>query len=136
MSKGHTFYHNIIYCIRRKGKLFSSRKTGSPVREHSVFSAFPDGWIQRAVLHFQTSAELVKMLLFFWFMIQYFYIEKEKLVFTFTNDYGNMYLVKIGNNFNINKIMTNFPAVIVVKFIIFNYTTPLISGYIHNITAD
>lgn len=39
------------------------------------------------------------MLLFFRFLIQYFYIEKEKLVFTFTNAYGNMYLVKIGNSF-------------------------------------
>jgi len=43
--------------------------------------------------------ELVKLLLFIWILLQYFYIEKEKMVFTFTNGYGNMYLVKIGNKF-------------------------------------
>ena len=37
--------------------------------------------------------------LFFWFLIQYFYIEKRNSLFTFTTAYVNMYLVKIGNSF-------------------------------------
>ena len=39
------------------------------------------------------------MLLFIWILLQYFYIENEKMVFTFTNAYDNMYVVKIGNKF-------------------------------------
>ena len=35
-----------------------------------------------------------------------------------------------------NKIMTNFAADFVAKFIIFNYTMPLISCYPDRITAD
>ena len=41
------------------------------------------------------------MTLFFHVKKQYFYIEKENSVFTFTLAYANMYVVKIGNYFRV-----------------------------------
>ena len=58
---------------------------------------------------FPDVARLVKLPLFLRRKIQYFYIEKRNLLFTFTCCYGTMYLVKIGNYLNISCKKGDFP---------------------------
>ena len=49
--------------------------------------------------------------------IQYFYIEKEKILFTFTHGCANMYLVKIGSNWMWNISKMNYPCCRYMSFI-------------------